>query len=46
VGKNNTYGHPAAETLTKFKERGIAVLKTSDVGNIELVFDGTKYWQQ
>lgn len=46
VGKTNAYGHPAAETLTKLTARGIEVLKTTEAGNIDIVFDGTNYWQQ
>lgn len=46
VGKTNPYGHPAAQTLKNLTQQGVTVIKTSDVGNIDFVFDGTDYWQQ
>jgi len=46
VGKTNSYGHPAVQTLKNLTQQGVTVVKTSDVGNIEIVFDGTTYWQQ
>ena len=46
VGKTNSYGHPAAQTLKNLTQQGVTVIKTSDVGNIDIVFNGTDYWQQ
>jgi competence protein ComEC len=39
VGKN-TYGHPAQETITRLEQDGAQVLRTDDVGDIEVVSDG------
>ena len=33
-GENNEYGHPHAETLNKFRERGIKVYRTDEEGTI------------
>ena len=42
VGKNS-YGHPAAETITRLEQDGAEVLRTDQKGNIEVVSDG-KSW--
>jgi competence protein ComEC len=39
VGKNN-YGHPTKRTLDLLSERGIKVLRTDQIGDVELVSDG------
>lgn len=44
VGKTNSYGHPAAETLKKLMNHGAMVLSTADIGDISLRLDGQKYW--
>lgn len=46
VGKSNAYGHPAVQTLKNLAQQGVTVIKTSEVGNIDFVFNGTSYWQQ
>lgn len=43
VGKNN-YGHPNDEVLSLLKEKGIRILRTDEMGNIEVISDGKKYW--
>ena len=43
VGKNS-YGHPTPEILSLLKENNIKVLRTDEVGNIEVVSDG-KGWK-
>lgn len=35
VGKNNRYGHPAPEILERLKEKGVKILRTDEVGDIE-----------
>jgi beta-lactamase superfamily II metal-dependent hydrolase len=40
VGKNS-YGHPAAETITRLKAKGLDVLRTDQSGDIEVTSDGT-----
>lgn len=39
VGKNNTYGHPADEVLTRLNERGVQVWRTDRDGALELRFN-------
>jgi competence protein ComEC len=34
VGKNNSYGHPAGDTLERLKEFGCAVYRTDLHGNL------------
>lgn len=34
VGKNNRYGHPTAEVLSRLEERGITILRTDQSGDI------------
>lgn len=40
VGKDNSYGHPAAEILNRLKEYGIRYFRTDKEGNIISVTDG------
>ena len=40
VAKENDYGHPHQETLDRFKDRNISVLKTSELGTIIISTDG------
>lgn len=35
VGKNNRYGHPAAETIERLKNKNIRILRTDEMGDIE-----------
>jgi len=39
VGKDNTYGHPNAETLAKLHAKSINVLITKDVGSVIYAYD-------
>lgn len=43
VGKNK-YGHPDPKVLGAYNKRGIEVLRTDEVGSVEIVSDGSKYW--
>ena len=43
VGKNN-YGHPAPEILEMLKKYGVKVLRTDEMGDIEIITDGVKFW--
>jgi competence protein ComEC len=45
-GCNNTYGHPAPETVGRFKEFGIPTLDTCTEGAITLVSDGERVWRK
>ena len=40
VGKNNSYGHPAPETLENLNKYGIKVLRTDEIGDIKIISDG------
>jgi competence protein ComEC len=44
VGADNRFGHPAAETLVCLQNAGIRVLRTDQVGVIEVATDGERYW--
>jgi competence protein ComEC len=39
-GEGNKYGHPHAETLNKFRDRGITVYRTDEQGTITATSDG------
>ena len=43
VGKNS-YGHPSGEIIKMLEARSIKVLRTDEVGNVEVVTDGESYW--
>lgn len=43
VGTGNTYGHPAAETLSKLQGAGVKVYRTDLNGNIVVTTDGKTY---
>ena len=40
VGKNNRYGHPAPETLTRIQAQGSKILETENAGTLDFVSDG------
>ncbi|EKD47121.1 MAG: hypothetical protein ACD_66C00214G0001 [uncultured bacterium] len=44
VGAKNTYGHPHKEILDMLKTAGVKVLRTDEMGDVEIVTDGEKYW--
>ena len=41
VGANNHFGHPAPETLANLQNTRAKVLRTDQLGNIKVVFDGS-----
>lgn len=46
VGEENRYGHPHPETLQRVTEVGAAVLRTDELGMIEVISDGqTMVWE-
>lgn len=46
-GLNNSYGHPAAETMGKLSDMDIPVFRTDDQGTVIALFDGnTISWNQ
>ena len=40
VGKENTYGHPEKKVLDKLKSRDIEILRTDEIGSIEIISNG------
>lgn len=42
AGKNNRYGHPHGDVLNRLKERGAAILRTDQLGDIEFLVRGGK----
>ena len=42
VGKNNTYGHPMDNTLSRLRDADVAVLRTDLHGTIICTSDGKK----
>jgi beta-lactamase superfamily II metal-dependent hydrolase len=43
VSCKNRYGHPNKEALDLLHEEGVMILRTDEVGDIEVVTDG-KIW--
>jgi len=43
-GKNNIYGHPHKEILDLLGKYNVKVLRTDEMGDVEVVTDGEKYW--
>ena len=41
VGENNRYGHPAKEIIKILSDKDIRILRTDEVGEVEIVTDGT-----
>jgi len=44
VGKNNSYGHPHEEVLEMLKNSNAKLLRTDEMGDVEVVTDGEKIW--
>jgi competence protein ComEC len=43
-GKKNTYGHPHKEILEMLQKADVQILRTDQLGDVEVVSDGVKYW--
>ncbi|MDD2732235.1 MAG: MBL fold metallo-hydrolase [Candidatus Pacebacteria bacterium] len=43
VGKDNKYNHPSSEVLARFKDFGIEVLRTDEMGDIKIITNGRDY---
>jgi len=44
VSSKNSYGHPSPEILEMIKNYGVNIYRTDEVGDIEIVTDGKKFW--
>ncbi len=44
VGEGNRYGHPSEELLRRAANVGAAVLRTDELGTIEVITDGEQMW--
>ncbi len=44
AGAGNAYGHPAAPTLQRLKDRGIEIFRTDLQGTLSLTSNGTDFW--
>lgn len=44
AGKKNRYGHPHKETLDLLKKYGIKVFRTDEMGDVEIISNGSTYW--
>ena len=44
AGKNNTYGHPAPETVARVNSHNIPIVSTIDEGRITFASDGKTIW--
>jgi beta-lactamase superfamily II metal-dependent hydrolase len=46
VGADNNFGHPAPEMLQRAQDIGATVLRTDELGTIEVITDGRTMWWQ
>jgi competence protein ComEC len=46
AGRENSYGHPHAAMLGRAGEIGAVIMRTDELGTIELISDGLKMWWQ
>lgn len=46
VGKNNRYGHPVPEVLSRYDAVGSIILRTDLLGSIVLLSDGARVWRK
>jgi competence protein ComEC len=44
VSAKNSFGHPTNETLERLRSVGAEVLRTDELGDIEIVSNGEEYW--
>ncbi len=44
AGADNRFGHPAADVLDRLARLGVTILRTDQVGTIELVTDSRQWW--
>ena len=44
AGEKNNYGHPAPDALQRLEAVGAQILRTDELGDVEIVSDGQRYW--
>lgn len=44
AGKDNRYGHPHQEVIKLLSDKKIKILRTDEVGDVEVVSDGSEWW--
>jgi competence protein ComEC len=44
AGKENGYDHPHPEVLQRAEEIGAAILRTDEMGSVEIISDGQQIW--
>ncbi len=44
LGAKNSYGHPHKEVLDLLEKYKVKVLRTDQVGDVEVITDGTSFW--
>jgi competence protein ComEC len=44
AGAGNRFGHPATTVVDRLTQLGVAILRTDQVGRIELITDGQLWW--
>ncbi len=45
-GKNNPYGHPHSQVIDRLQTMGVQILRTDQLGEIEIFSNGEKYWTE
>ncbi|NLJ79393.1 MAG: MBL fold metallo-hydrolase, partial [Tissierellia bacterium] len=43
VGRNNGFGHPHAEVIDRYMDRGIDIYRTDEMGAVTIYLDGENY---
>lgn len=43
-GANNQFGHPHREVIDMLNDQSVQVLRTDELGDVEVVIDGDKFW--
>ncbi len=46
AGRDNSYGHPHEEVVSRVTAEGVALRSTADSGRVKFVTDGTKLWEE
>ena len=44
VGQNNRFGHPTTRVIDTLRSSNIKILRTDELGDVEIVSNGKEYW--